>query len=105
MQCLLDLIHFCLNKNPQKKTIDDKCISDTKEKVCEIHKNLSLHITIQSTCKCRPNEKREQKLHENTFMLILTAQPIIKELQAMIKKGFYGHCLEKIAGQLFQANM
>jgi len=73
MQSLLDIIHFCLNQNPKKRTVDDVCYYDNKDKVCEIHKNLSLRTTISSTCKCKPNESREQRLHDNTFMIILPA--------------------------------
>lgn len=38
-------------------------------------------------------------------MVIIPAQSIVKQLQTIIKKGYYGHCLEKIAGSLFAANM
>jgi hypothetical protein len=59
MQNLFDIIHFCLNQNPQKRTVDDKCLFDNKHRVCEIHKNLALRTTISASCKCKPNIKKE----------------------------------------------
>jgi len=62
LRCLLELLHFCLNKNSLKKDVDDRCglpvegsTSEIQENsMCTIHNKMHMRIIEKKSCKCNP---------------------------------------------------
>lgn len=65
LQSILEIIHFCLNQNPNKKHVDDPCgqLDKRGELIpgthCFIHENVRLNIFSETWCKCTETKARK----------------------------------------------
>ena len=89
LQSTLELIHFCLNQNNDKKDVDSPCKGP-----CHIHKNVYLNLHTLATCQCKPKSPTKVDFHQNYFMQIVVAQEIISEVNE--KSG--GKDIESVQG-------
>lgn len=113
MQSFMEILHFCLNKNPKKNKIDDTCdinlqigqkqqIKNQSDK-CFIHKNFHLKLKSESYCKCDSKKKFEQRFDNNYFTHLINAQEIIDEMKSFYE-GSQEENLSKTVGSIQSIN-
>ena len=50
LQNILELNHYCLNTNPNKKNVDQSCKNG--KDMCHIHKTINMKVFSLGACKC-----------------------------------------------------
>lgn len=65
LQVLLELTHFCLNENENKKNPDDACLKDGR--LCFVHQTIKHEVVEVRTCQCNPQKENLQKYDSNNF--------------------------------------
>lgn len=80
MQCLLELIHFCLNPTKSKKSIDDSCGNR-----CLVHKNVYLNSYVVKSCECSSLKESKQAQHVNNFMHFVYAHEVLTHCEEVLK--------------------
>ena len=105
LQNMLELVHFSLNLNPEKKDSDSLCGSQSSGPPCLIHEKVFLNVYSESSCRCTPGKVRKQPFHQNNFYHLINAQEVIDMQQHLIKrqqeKGkIHRTILEAVQGRL-----
>lgn len=85
LQSILELVHFSLNQNPEKKDSDSLC-GTGKGDHCIIHDRMLLSVYSESSCRCNPSKVRKQAFHQNNFLHLINAQEVIDMQHTLIKK-------------------
>ena len=82
---MLELIHFSLNSNPEKKDCDSLCGGANGGPPCIIHERIFLNVYSESSCRCNPSKVRKQAFHQNNFYHLINAQEVIDMQHLLIK--------------------
>ena len=86
LQSLLEMLHFCLNRNQTKENIDSFCgqLNNNSEHMikqgrpcpntsCLIHQKMFQNVFVVKSCPCSPEKQPVQEYHQNNFMYIVNA--------------------------------
>lgn len=80
MQCLLEILHFCLNPSKSKKSPDDSCSNR-----CLIHKNVYLNSYFLKSCECSSLKESKQVQHSNNLMHFVYAHEVLIHCEQVLQ--------------------